>query len=218
MLLKDLINYKSIMDLRPHEINQSFENGQIATSDCNNYMPFYVLSNHVLLDVNGNFIVEYKKPHVRSHLYMSRRYNDFFSVQKGIYQQGLTFKLQGIDHTVFGGNNVIYDRNQVLVCLGIRTQTVLDKSYEELASVINPEDYVLVVNNNLFTELHYRNFSKKVKKEYIDNFAQLSVDIVYTNNIDNWFFKNNFKKPNFTKATDMVNHLHVEVPRILLDE
>lgn len=194
-----------------------FKSKEIGTSDCNAYVPFYSLFNHTLLDINDNIILEYYKPtYTNTSLYIRNyselehqlRCTDTFNSYK--------FTIAGLVKQLFFNRHVLYTQDlELLFCLGIKTDYVLNETYKNISDKPEYNQLILIVNNSFLNNPTYKNVYRKLNKIYIEPLARKGVDIVYTNNVDKWFFQNNFVQPKFKSVPEMMKHLKVEIPTLL---
>lgn len=193
--------------------------GKIGTSDCNEYVPFYVILNHRLIDINGHRIIEYGKPSYRNFGRYSRNYNELFDGLRGLdYSRQHHFTITGETHSLGYTRHILHDsNNNILFTLAIKRDALLNNTFAQLQANQNASDYILIVNNELFSNPIYKNLAKKVNNAYIAEFKASNIDIVYTNDVDKWLYNNNFTKPEFKNAIQMMNHLNKEVPKILIE-
>lgn len=217
MIRNNLISYEGL-PLSRLDYDERNYGGIIGTSDCNEYVPFYCIGNHNLIDVNGHRIIEYGKPVFRTSPGNTRNYNDLFRNLSTIGINYIhSFTVAGVSHQLGYNRNIIFDsNNKVLICLAVKTEALLNNSFAQLQANQNPSDYILLVNNELFSNPSYKNVAKKIDSVYISQFRQSNIDLVFTNDIDKWVFQNNFVKPDFKNVVQMMNHLNKEVPKILV--
>lgn len=215
MIRDNLISYGNLRGLSYD--GQNF-GGKIGTSDCNEYVPFYTIMNHILLDIEGHRIIEYGKPNYNYTGFYARTYRDLFSDLKNInHTKTYNFTLQGEPHQFGYTRHTIYSTdNKLLCCLAIKSSALLNNSFAQLQANQNPEDFIFLVDNTLFSNPIYKNIAKKVDSNYISLFKESDIDLVYTNDIDKWLFKNNLSKPTFKNVPEMMKHLKTEVPKILV--
>lgn len=218
MISNNLISYENLPNGGSYdEINFG---GKIGTSDCNEYVPFYSIMNHHLIDVNDNIVIEYGKVSFRTTGRYSRTYGDLFGDLSNISYSGKAyhFNIAGVNHVLGYNRHIIFDRdNKILCCLAVKSSALLNNRLNELQENQNPNDYLLLVNNELTSNPIYKNVGKKVTNDYISRFKTSNIDIVQTNDIDKWIFKNNFKQPTYASMPAMLRHLNQEVPKILIE-
>ena len=66
--------------------------------------------------------------------------------------------------------------------------------------------FCILVNNKIKLDKHLL-FYKNMKKQYLDVCEELNIDIVYTNNVENWISKTPSYIPKFKTIPEMLNHL-----------
>lgn len=192
-----------------------------GTSDCNEYIPVYAISNHKLLvfkDSNVR-VMEYSMPinGIQSYNYV-RTYSDLiFKIKEARNPCKYNFKVAGVNHNLNLDRGMVYDNNgNVLMCLAINKDYLFSVDSEVLR--INPDytQFVIFISNLLDDPL-YKNLKKKLNELYIDIAKQVGLDIVSTSRINNWLFKNNTKPLKFKNIIQMNKHLKEEVPQRILE-
>ena len=216
-MLNPFINFDTFYS--GDEYNKVYLSKEIGTSDCTVYVPFFALNCHTLLDINDNIVIEYPKV-IPYGGRSTRNYSDLLVSLKSNSLPFLHyFSYQHVEYTMGGSRNVLFDSDsgELLLCLSIKSEVLLQHSYSKIVERADPEDYILLVNNKLQRDPIYKNVIKRLVKEYISLFEVDGIDVVYTNSIEKWTFKNNYRQPNFKTVPEMVKHLNEEVPRILIE-
>lgn len=219
MISNNLISYENLPSAGNNYDETNF-GGKIGTSDCNEYVPFYSILNHQLIDVNNNIVIEYGKVSFRNTGRYSRTYGDLFRDLSNINFGGKTyhFSIAGVNHIIGYSRHIIFDRNnKILCCLAVKSSALLNNRLSELQANQNPDDYLLLVDNDLTSNPIYKNVGKKITNDYTSRFKISNIDIVHTNDIDKWIFKNNFRQPTYSSMPAMLRHLNEEVPKILIE-
>lgn len=194
-----------------------FDADIIGTSDCNKYIPTYAIYGHVghvfehKTTGEEKTVLEYSLP--KGLQYGSRRYDTLFgTLQNGISIKKFVFRLGGEEHSVNCFRGVIYnDERDILLCLGIDPEYAINTPTAELEREIDETQLVLFVSEKL-QQPRYKNLRKKLETEYIEVAKSKGIDVIYTNRINNWLFKNNFKPPKFRSVIEMNKHLTEDIP------
>ena len=217
--MRRLLNLNSIIQNSYNEIN--YRTTVVGTSDCNEHIPVYAISNHKLLvfkDSNAR-VMEYSMPinDIQGYNYV-RTYSDLIiKIKDTINPCKYNFKVAGVNHNLNLDRGMVYDNNgNVLMCLAINKDYLFSVDSEVLR--INPDytQFVIFVSNLLDDPL-YKNIKKKLNELYIDIAKQVGLDIVSTSRINNWLFKNNIKPLKFKNIIQMNKHLKEEVPKRILE-
>ena len=202
-----------------------FSDRDIATSDCNVFIPAYSLFRHELHifkdeDTDETLeIAEYSMPLVHPARHAYRRWGDFIRELKiSSNPFGFSYKVAGVDNIINAFRGILYtDDYEILMCLGINTDYVLNTNFEELSSKTDYSKYAIFLSDKLLTEPEYKNFIKKLETEYITPLRQKGIDVIYTNKITSWMYKNNFTPPKFKSVIEMNKHLKNEIPNLILE-
>ena len=217
--MRRLLNLGTIIQTSYAENN--YRTRITGTSDCNEYIPVYAISNHKLLvfkDSNVR-VMEYSMPinGIQSYNYV-RTYSDLiFKIKEAVNPCKYNFKVAGVNHNLNLDRGMVYDNNgNVLMCLAINKDYLFSVDSEVLR--INPDytQFVIFISNLLDDPL-YKNLKKKLNELYIDIAKQVGLDIVSTSRINNWLFKNNTKPLKFKNIIQMNKHLKEEVPQRILE-
>ena len=217
--MRRLLNLNSIVQTTFAESN--YRTRITGTSDCNEYIPVYAISNHKLLvfkDSNAR-VMEYSMPinDIQGYNYV-RTYSDLIiKIKDARNPCKYNFKVAGVNHNLNLDRGMVYDNNgNVLMCLAINKDYLFSVDSEVLR--INPDytQFVIFISNLLDDPL-YKNIKKKLNELYIDIAKQVGLDIVSTSRINNWLFKNNTKPLKFKNIIQMNKHLKEEVPKRILE-
>lgn len=198
---------------------EDFKTDLVGTSDCNMFIPFYSLFGHelILFEEIDKKVLEYCLPNSNPNTYGIRQYDALLrQLIQGQTPQKYDFKLQGVDYRIFAHRGILYDENKnVLMCLGISSEYVLNTPMEEITSRPDVNQFVLFISQEFDASI-YRNVKKKVDLMYLSRIREIGIDIIETSKINHWLFKNNFKQPKFKNVVEMNKHLKEEVPMNLL--
>ena len=217
--MRRLLNLSSIIQTNYAEIN--YRTRITGTSDCNEYIPVYAISNHKLLvfkDSNAK-VMEYNMPindiqdynYVRTYADMIIKIKDARNLCK------YNFKVAGVNHNLNLDRGMVYDNNgNILMCLAINKDYLFSLDSEVLKTNPDYPQFVIFISNLLDDPL-YKNIKKKLNELYIDIAKQIGLDIVTTSRINNWLFKNNTKPLKFKNIIQMNKHLKEEVPKRILE-
>ncbi len=187
----------------------------IGTSDCNMFIPFHAVFNHQLITFADQEVkvVEYALPKVTLFLEKIRQYSQLLNrLCTANSLSCYTFKVGGIDKEIHVHRGLILKDQTILMSLGINTRYVLSTPLTEIASEPDLSKFTLFINNTFDEDATYKNVRKKVEGLYVDPLKKLGVDIVLTNSVESWLYRNNFIQPKFKNVAEMVNHLKFEAP------
>ena len=226
------MDFREVLDLKTETFVRNFTTDysnikDIATSDCNDYLPIYALLKHNLISVEEvlegetkktkKVILEYSKEKVHTHLNSVRSYNDLI--------QGLittnspkfyTFKLGDVSHRVIFERGLLRDAfGDILICMSIESDYAINTPYETIKSTPDPTKFILYITNK-FREPQYKNLKKKLETEYIEKVRAVGLDIVETSYIDKRIYSNNVEPIKFKTLMEMKKYLKEEVPKSLL--
>ncbi len=196
----------------------------MGTSDCNVFIPVYALFAHDMLVFDGEGmegirVLEYSLPGLPSVHENQRQYARMNThLRQGQRPMRYNFKLRGVDHFICMHKGLLYKEDDVLMCLGIDRDYVMETPIAEIAENLDTTKLTLFIANEFDNNDTYKNIRKKIGSMYIDECKSIGVDIVMTSRINNWLFKNNFKEPKFKNVMGMMKHLKEEVPMTLLTE
>jgi hypothetical protein len=199
---------------------EHYKTGLIGTSDCNNYIPMYALYCHDLLlfeDKPDIKILEYGFP-IQATLYNNiRQYADLNTyLRASISPIKYIFTLQGSSYEFNIIRGMLYDNNNnILLCLAVSSQYVLNNTKETLSTAPDVREYILVQSTELDNPI-YKNVKKQIMSLYIDECMQAGIDIIITSRPNDLLFKNNFVQLSFKSVTGLMKHLKDEVPKSLL--
>lgn len=218
--MRRLINLNTIIQDSYSEAN--YRTTVVGTSDCNEYIPVFAISNHTLLVFKESNIkvMEYKMPttEIMSY-YFVRTYGDLLhQIRETRVPIRYIFKIAGATHNINIDRGILYDNEgNILMCLGINRDYLFSLTPEQLKDVtIDHTKFVLFISNLLDDPL-YKNIKKKTNKLYIDIAKQIGLDIVTTSRVNTWLFKNNLKPLKFKTVAKLNKHLKEEVPKRILE-
>ena len=215
------------MDIINFEFNISmFKEGDfspslIGTSDCNEYIPFYALAAHnlIVFEEIEDRVIEYNLPmtpprYQRERMY--RRLNSHLRSGEIPKRYEFTFKGEKLSFNMHRG--LIYKGEEIYLGLAISSEYLLSTPMQEIKNNIDYSKFKLFISNKFSKDNSFKNINKKLEAMYIEELKILGVDIIYTNDVSERIFKNNFKKVKFKNMAEMVKYLDEEVPKILLIE
>jgi len=218
------MNLNDIVVLRPSSFGRVSEGyfnfNKLGTSDCNMFIPVYALKQNSYIfnftDI-GVKVIEYclYRPHTVYSPY--RKYDRLQSDLISCYSESrrYLFKIGVETHFIHVNRGILYDNEDILMCLAVSSEYAINNTIEEISERPNNNEFVLFVSNK-FKEAKYKNVRKKLELNYISKVKELGIDIIETSKIDNWLFKNNFKKPKFKTVLEMNKHLKEELPNKVL--
>lgn len=200
----------------------NFRTAIVGTSDCNEFIPVYAISNHKLLvfkDLDVK-VMEYSMPSTDLINYFRplRNYNEMYNYLKSSHTPTkYVFKVAGVPTYVYLIRGMVYDSSgNILMCLAINKDYLFSVSADTLRTTTDATKFVLFLSNLLDDEI-YKNFRKKLIELYINPAKNLGIDVVNTSRINNWLFKNNVEELKFKTVIAMNKHLKEELPKKVLD-
>ena len=217
--MRRLLNLNSIIQTNYAEIN--YRTRITGTSDCNEYIPVYAISNHKLLvfkDSNAK-VMEYNMPinDIQSYNYVRTYADMIIKIKDARNPCKYNFKVAGVNHNLNLDRGMVYDNNgNILMCLAINKDYLFSLDSEVLKTNPDYTQFVIFISNLLDDPL-YKNIKKKLNELYIDIAKQIGLDIVTTSRINNWLFKNNTKPLKFKNIIQLNKHLKEEVPKRILE-
>lgn len=191
----------------------------IGTSDCNGFIPLYSLFAHELMVFGDTRVLEYKLPSEPPfHLY-ERQYDRLNrDLRTSDIPKRYKFKLSGTEHFICMNRGLLYKDEEILLCLGIKTDYVMSTPIEEIRDNIDTTKLTLFISKEFEDNPTYKNIRRKMDSMYIADVKNQGIDIVFTSRIKNWLFNNNFKQPKFKNVMQLMQHLEQEVPMTLITE
>lgn len=201
---------------RPDE----FRSELMGTSDCNSFIPLIGVLEHNLFtfeDNSGTRVLEYTMPRVNVGCPYFRQYNRFIdAIRNTTNILSLAYTLAGTVHRIFVHRGILYDsQGNILMCIALDKDYVMSTPVPEMLENID-ESKVVVFISQTFDNPIYKNVRKKLDTMYLDSLRASGIDIIHTNKINSWLFKNNYRAPQFRNVRESVNHLRREVPKYLL--
>lgn len=217
--MRTILNSKTLLQASYNKTN--FKNIITGTSDCNDYIPVYAISNHELIsfkdtDIN---VIEYSMPiSTNIHNYV-RQYDQVISrLKETILPYRYLFRLAGVQHELYINRGLLYDaQGNILMVLAINKEYLLSlpkKAFEEES--LDSNQFVLFLSQE-FDNPNYKNVKKKIEVMYINEVKNLGIDIIISNKINSWIFKNNVKPMKFKSVIKLNKHLKEEVPMQILE-
>lgn len=198
---------------------EDFRTGIVGTSDCNQYIPFYSLFFHEFITFKDSpeRILEYSMPVIRTS-YAIRRYDQLMSaLVNNINTYMFTFTLQGVQNRFYVNRGIIFDgEGTILMCLGINVDYVLNTPADTIRNQFDRTKLVLFVSNEFNNNPIYKNIRKKIDAEFFSSCREQNIDMVTTNDINKWIFKNNYEMPKFKSIKEMNGYLKETLPKNLL--
>lgn len=191
----------------------------LAYSDVNNYIPFYALGNHNLIQINTTApptrIMEYVKINSAYSYSNFREYENLMSyfiygndVCSFMFRAGTESKRI----KVFRG--ALYtEEGKMLVCLCVDKEVALVAG--AVGNGVPANKYTLLISKEFRTDT-YKNVKKKFETMYVSRCLDYGVNVMYVDDIDELVFKNSYTAPRFSNIGDLNRHLQEDVPAMLL--
>ena len=222
------MSFANILDLTRNVFTTSlpvnYENiNNVATSDCNSYIPVYAIVKHTLISIQNDDetlanILEYSKPIFGQSMGRTRSYADLISgltINTSMSVYG--FKVGEEYHQVYFERGLLLDINKnILMCMAIDTEYLLTTNVSTIKTNPNGEKFTLFITDK-FRDPKYKNVRKKVEAEYVDKVRDFGLDVIETSKIEEKLFKNNVKPHTFKTIAQMKKYLK-EVPKLLITE
>ena len=200
---------------------EEFYSGSIGTSDCNLYIPLYVLSYLDPSLVVGN-VIQYSAPNAEitdRRLNRSRQYNNFFRYLQKVNNSMMTFQytLGSSEHFLTVRHGIIYnEEGRILLCVGVDMDKITSYSVNtEVRNNLRNTDYCIFLSTLFTTSPIYKNVYKKVFTDFLTPAKREGIDIIETSNIEKWLFKNNYSLPKFKTISDIKKYLQ-SIPEIFV--
>lgn len=200
---------------------QRFRGSKVGTSDCNQYLPLVNLTAHELIDMEPLVrVLEYRMPTLLTQ-YQNNAYSQYRQVSQillnGSNLSCFKYLLGGIPQYVFLTKGMLVsEEGEILMCLGLSTEYVMTATMDQLRATPDVEKCMLFMSNEYINNPKYKNLKKKLDTLYVQACVDLGMDIIQTNSIDKWLFKNNFN-PKFKSVMAQQKFLKEEVPTELLN-
>lgn len=180
---------------------------EISTCDnqLNLFVPFINLfSNGELIEINNKFLYVYKNYVDSSHyLYHKKSVYDYvFRLLNNYINNNYYFSIKDSNYIFNKGIIRSYPSNKILLCLCITNKYVFNIKIDN----IDYSKFVLFINNEFKQDIHKTLFSK-INKEYIIPLIEKNISIMWTNNIEDWCYKEIKSIPKFNSITEMNNYL-----------
>jgi len=219
------MSINNIISLRPITFGRTlvedmFNFNKLGTSDCNMFIPVYALKHNTytfdFADI-GVKVIEYALFKPLSLYSPFRNYDRLQTELVGCYDgtKRYMFKIGLETHFIHVSRGILFDNEDVLMCLAVSSEYATKNTLQEISDSPDINEFVLFVSDK-FRETKYKNVKKKIDLNYISKIKELGIDVIETSKIDNWLFKNNFKKPKFKTVLDMNKHLKEELPSKVL--
>ena len=199
----------------------SYKNILTGTSDRNEYIPVYAIGSHELIVFKDTDIkvMEYTMPNTNVGGLYVRLYADLVRTLKNTVRPvKYIFKIQGNTHNLYIDRGLLYtETGEILLCLAINRDYLMALQKDDFVKGnLDSTKFVLFLSNELDSPI-YKNLKKKLDTLYINEAKLLDLDIIISNRIVNWVFKNNVEPLKFKSVVKMNKHLKDEVPMRILD-
>lgn len=187
---------------------------EIADLEANTYIPLYAAIENADVE-DKKFVLYYK-------LYLNRRCirKDYCDLIEGLKNENSSYKFQlkteGKTYFIDYHRGLIGDNEQnILLCLALKSEYFVSKEFKTYKEVeIDYTKFALFISPKL-KEPQYKNLYKHLKADYIDLLCDKNVDIIMTNEIEDWVLKSSFKTPKYKTLTEMQTDLKCVVQNYL---
>ena len=184
-----------------------------GVSDLNEYVPFYVNSTNGALNYVTNDVYLYNKPE-KKDTWSIKTYPDFLKyVKQSLSLRKFKYVLEGVEELLYFMQGYIADKeDNILLLLTVKN----DFMFNSMDNTLNKDSFRLYISTKFLKNPIYKNFYKKLQKEYIDKFLEEDIEVIYTTSekIHNSVFKDGFEI-NYNSLTELTELLHTEPAEIL---
>ena len=217
--MRTILNVSTLPQERYNK--DSYKNILTGTSDRNEYIPVYAIGSHELIVFKDTDIkvMEYTMPNTNVGGLYVRLYADLIRTLKDTVRPiKYIFKIQGITHNLYIDRGLLYtESGEILLCVAINRDYLMALQKDDFVKGnLDSTKFVLFLSNELDSPI-YKNLKKKLDTLYINEVKLLGLDIITSNRIINWVFKNNVEPLKFKSVIKMNKHLKDEVPMRILD-
>ena len=184
-----------------------------GVSDLNKYVPFYVNSTNDGLNYVTNDVYLYNKPE-KKDTWSIKTYPDFLKyVKQSLSLRKFKYVLEGVEELLYFMQGYIADKeDNILLLLTVKNNFM----FNSVDITLDKDSFRLYISTKFIKNPIYKNFYKKLQKEYIDRFLEEDIEVVYTTSekIHNSVFKDGFEI-NYNSLTELTELLHTEPAEIL---
>lgn len=200
-----------------------FRGTKFGTSDCNQYVPLHALIAHELLTFDeGVRVIEYKTATVPVNYQTNTfsRYNQFLNtLLNGTYAGTFKYSVAGEICYVVVQRGIIMDiEGEVLMSIGLESEYVMNTDLNVIRSTPNANKCAVFMSNDYCNNPKYKNLKKKIDTVYVAECVALGMDIIQTEKIDKWLYKNNFSSLKFKTVTAQQKFLKEDIPKEMIKE
>lgn len=185
-----------------------------GVSDLNEYVPFYTNRTHGICKYITNDVYLYNKPERKNNSWSTKTYPDFLRhIKQSLYLRRFKYVLEGVEEILYFMQGYIADKeDNILLLLTVKN----DFSFNRKDNILDKESFRLYISTKFLKNPIYKNFYKKLQKEYIDRFLEEDIEVIYTTSdkIHNSVFKDGFEI-NYNSLTELTELLHTEPIEIL---
>ena len=199
-----------------------FKGSKTGTSDCNQFVPLHSVQAHNLLElVNGVRVMEYTTATITrgNEANAYSRYDQLLTLlTRGDQVTCFRYLLGGVPQYVYSMKGILMDEEgEVLMCIGLESNYVLNTDIDIIRLTPDKEKCVIFFSNDYCNNPKYKNLKKKLDTTYISFCIELGMDIIQTEKIDKWLYKNNFTGTKFKTVVAQMRFLKDEVPSMIID-
>jgi hypothetical protein len=200
-----------------------FRGTKFGTSDCNQYIPLHAVMAHELLTFDGGVkVLEYKTATVPSSYQASTfsRYDQFLSaLLNGTYANTFKYSVAGETFYAVVQRGIIMDtEGEVLMCIGLEADYVMNTDLGVIRTTPNTSRCAVFMSNDYCNNPKYKNLKKKIDTVYVAECVALGMDIIQTEKIDKWLYRNNFSSLKFKTVTAQQKFLKEDIPKEMIKQ
>ena len=185
-----------------------------GVSDLNEYVPFYTNRTYGVYEYVTNGVYLYNKPERKNNSWSTSTYPQFLNyLKQSLSLRRFKYVLEGVEELLYFMQGYIVDKeDNILLLLTIKN----DFSFNRMDNILDKESFRLYISTKFLKNPIYKNFYKKLQKEYIDRFLEEDIEVIYTTSekIHNSVFKDGFEI-NYNSLTELTELLHTEPIEIL---
>lgn len=201
----------------------SFKGSKTGTSDCNQYVPLHAIGAHELLVFDeGIRVMEYRTVEITSNPMQSfiTRYDQLISyLQASTYGVSFKYTVAGDPYYVRVSHGLITDMNgEILLCIGLNTDYIMNTDLNIIRVDPKLDKCAVFISTEFVTNPIYKNLRKKLDLMYVVECVSLGMDVIQTEKIDKWLYRNNFSGVKFKTVAAQQKFLKEEVLQEMLKE
>jgi len=200
-----------------------FRGSKTGTSDCNFYVPLHAIMAHELLTFDvGIRVMEYKTCSIPIDYQRScfSRYDAFLSILlNGTYAGSFKYSVAGeICYVIVQRGIILNTEGEILMCLALDRDYVMNTDTNTIRNNPDAKKGAVFISNDYVNNPKYKNLKKKIDAIYVAECLALGMDVIQTEKIDKWLYKNNFSAMKFKTVAAQQKFLKEDVPKEMIKE